>query len=81
VAISAKAEAIEIDELKKVMAKPAPKPETAEMAIWRHFGGIEVDRDGPLSDVPLIEVAFTDVHLIDARPLRLIAMGRCPMCP
>jgi hypothetical protein len=33
VAISAKAEAIEIDELKKVMAKPAPRPETAEMAI------------------------------------------------
>jgi hypothetical protein len=33
VAISAKADAIEIDELKKVMVKPAPKPETTEMAI------------------------------------------------
>ena len=58
------------------MAKPAPKPETAEMAIWRHFGGIEADRDGalsdgPFTDFPLFEVAFTDVPLIDARPLDL----------
>jgi hypothetical protein len=31
--ISANADAIGIDELKKVIAKPTPKPETAEMVI------------------------------------------------
>jgi len=36
--MAAKASAIEIDELKTVMAKPTPSPEAAEMAIWRHFG-------------------------------------------
>jgi hypothetical protein len=39
-AMVAKASAIEIDELRTVIAKPTASPETAEMAIWRHFGEI-----------------------------------------
>jgi hypothetical protein len=38
--MAAKASAIEIEELKTVMAKPTPSPAAAEMAIWRHFGEI-----------------------------------------
>jgi hypothetical protein len=36
----AKARAIEIDELRTVMAKPTASPIAAEIAIWRHFGEI-----------------------------------------
>jgi hypothetical protein len=43
--MAAKASAIEIDELKTVMAKPTPSPEAAEMAIWRHFGEIIANRE------------------------------------
>jgi hypothetical protein len=42
--MTAKASAIEIDELKTVMAKPTPSPAAAEMAIWRHFGEIIAKR-------------------------------------
>ncbi len=42
----AKANAIAIDELKIVIAKPTASPTAAEIAIWRHFGEIIVNRLG-----------------------------------
>jgi hypothetical protein len=42
--MTAKASAIEIDELKTVMAKPTPSPAAAERAIWRHLGEIMARR-------------------------------------
>jgi hypothetical protein len=50
--MAAKANAIEIDELNNVMAKPTPSPEAAEMAIWRHFGEILANREVVFIDVP-----------------------------
>jgi hypothetical protein len=38
--MAAKASAIEIDELKTVIAKPTANPAAAEIAIWRHLGEI-----------------------------------------
>ena len=42
--MTAKASAIEIDELSAVIAEPTAIPAAAEIAIWRTFGETEANR-------------------------------------
>ena len=42
--MTAKASAIEIDELSAVIAEPTAIPVAAEIAIWRTFGETEANR-------------------------------------
>jgi hypothetical protein len=52
-AMAAKASAIEIDELRTVMAKPTAIPVAAEIAIWRHFGETVANRVVEFIDAPI----------------------------
>jgi hypothetical protein len=51
--MTAKAKAIEIDELRTVIAKATARPVVAEIAIWRHFGETVANRVVEFIDAPI----------------------------